>query len=129
MPGRERDRLQGGEIQLRDSGAELGVDGVEALLAELGQVDLVHRQHDVAYAHQAGDERVPLGLHQHALARVHQHDRELRIGGAGGHVAGILLVARRVGHDEAAARRAEEAVGDVDGDALLALRLQPVDQQ
>ena len=49
--------------------------------------------------------------------------------GAGRHVAGVLLVARRVGDDELALRRGEEAVGDVDGDALLALGLEPVDQQ
>jgi hypothetical protein len=35
-------------------------------------------------------------------------------------------VAGRVGDDELAPRRGEVAVGDVDGDALLALGLQPV---
>jgi hypothetical protein len=72
---------------------------------------------------------MPLGLHQHALARVDQDDRELGVGGAGRHVARILLVAGRVGDDEGTPRRGEEAVGDVDGDALLALGLQPVDQE
>jgi hypothetical protein len=38
-------------------------------------------------------------------------------------------VARRVGDDELALVGGEEAVGDVDGDALLALGLQAVDQQ
>ena len=38
-------------------------------------------------------------------------------------------MARRVGDDEAAALGGEEAVGDVDRDALLAFRLQAVDQQ
>jgi hypothetical protein len=41
--------------------------------------------------------------------------------GAGGHVARVLLVARRVGDDELAPVGGEVAVGDVDGDALLAL--------
>ena len=72
---------------------------------------------------------MPLGLHQHALARIDQDDGELGVGGAGRHVAGILLVAGRIGDDEGAARRGEEAIGDVDGDALLALGLQAVDQQ
>ena len=56
-----------------------------------------------------------------AQARIHQHDREIRGRGAGDHVAGVLHVAGRVGDDEFAARRGEVAVGDVDGDALLAL--------
>jgi hypothetical protein len=38
-------------------------------------------------------------------------------------------VARRVGDDELAPRRGEVAVGDVDGDALLALGLEAVGEQ
>ena len=38
-------------------------------------------------------------------------------------------MAGRVGDDELALRRGEEAIGHVDGDALLALGFQPVDQQ
>ena len=72
---------------------------------------------------------MPPGLRQHALARVDQDDGELGVGGAGRHVARVLLVARRVGDDELAPVGGEEAIGDVDGDALLALGFQPVDQQ
>ena len=68
-------------------------------------------------------------LRQDALAGVDQNDREFRGRGAGRHVAGILLMAWRVGDDEGAAGRGKIPVGDVDGDALLALRRQPVDQQ
>ena len=49
--------------------------------------------------------------------------------GAGHHVAGVLLVARRVGDDELALRGREVAVGDVDRDALLALGLEAVGEQ
>ena len=54
-----------------------------------------------------------------------------QIGGgcAGGHVARVLFVPRRVGDDELAPRRGEIAVRDVDGDALLALGAQAVGQQ
>jgi hypothetical protein len=38
-------------------------------------------------------------------------------------------VARRIGDDELAARRGEITVGDVDGDALLALGFQPVGEE
>ncbi len=68
-------------------------------------------------------------LRQNPLARVDQHHREIGGRGAGRHVAGVLLVAGGIGDDEFALGRGEEAVGDVDGDALLALRLQPVDQE
>ena len=38
-------------------------------------------------------------------------------------------MARRIGDDEAAPLRGEETIGDIDGNALLALRLQAIDQQ
>ena len=38
-------------------------------------------------------------------------------------------MARRVGDDECALGRGEEAVGDVDRDALLALGLEAIEQQ
>ena len=69
------------------------------------------------------------GLRQHALARVDQDHRQVRGRGAGDHVARVLLVAGGVGDDELAPLGGEEAVGDVDGDALLALGRQAVDQQ
>jgi hypothetical protein len=68
-------------------------------------------------------------LVEDALARIDQDHGEARGGGAGGHVAGELRMARRVGDDEAALLRGEEAVGHVDGDALLALGLKAVQQQ
>jgi hypothetical protein len=89
------------------------------------QVHLVDREHDVADAEQRHDVAVPARLRQHALARVDQDDGEVGGRGAGRHVARVLLVARRVGDDELALVGREEAVGDVDGDALLALGLRP----
>ena len=49
--------------------------------------------------------------------------------GAGDHVARVLDVPGRVGELEAAARRDERAVGDVDRDPLLALGPQAVGEQ
>ena len=72
---------------------------------------------------------MPPGLHQHALAGVDQDDRELRIRGAGRHVAGVLLVSRRIGDDERALGGREKPIGDIDRDALLALGLKPVDEE
>jgi hypothetical protein len=41
----------------------------------------------------------------------------------------VLLVAGSVGHDESPSRRREVAVGHVDGDHLLALGLETVEEQ
>ena len=78
---------------------------------------------------QVGDEAVALGLLDHAFAGVDEDDGEVGGGGTGHHVAGILGVAGGVGDDELALGRGEVAVGDVDGDALLALGLEAVGEE
>ena len=72
---------------------------------------------------------MPPRLREHALARVDQNDGEIRGRCAGDHVARVLLVARRVGHDELAPIGGEEPVGHIDGDPLLALGGEAIDQQ
>ena len=78
---------------------------------------------------QMGEIAVAPGLGQHPLARVDQDHGEVGGRGAGDHVAGVLLVARGVGDDELALLGREEAIGHIDGDALLALGGEAVDQQ
>ena len=127
--GGDRDRHDRHESEL---GRERGIvadDSIEGLLGVADKVDLVHGEDDVTNAEQRADEGMSPGLHQDALAGIDQDDGELRIGCAGRHVAGILLVPGRVGDHERAVGRGEEAIGDVDRDALLALGLQAVDQQ
>ena len=72
---------------------------------------------------------MPPRLRGHAALRIDQDHGGVGGAGAGDHVAGVLLVAGRVGDDEFALRRLEIAVSDVDGDALLALDGEPVHQQ
>ena len=64
-----------------------------------------------------------------AALGVQQYDGEFGGRRAGGHVARVLLMARRVGQNELALGRREIAIGDVDGDALLALGAQAVGEQ
>ncbi len=127
--GADRDRDDVGDAERGGVGAELLGDRGEDGLGVVDQVHLVHGQHDVRDAQQRGDGRVAPGLLDHAVAGVDQHDRELGGGGAGDHVAGVLHVAGGVGQDEPAPGGGEVAVGDVDGDALLALGPQAVGEQ
>ena len=108
---------------------ELLDDLVEALSVVVDQVHLVDRDDEVRDAQQRRDERMAPGLLEHALARVDQDDGQVGGRRAGDHVARVLHVARRVGDDELPLRRGEVAVGDVDGDALLALGAQAVGEQ
>ncbi|MNN07315.1 hypothetical protein D3C81_1201390 [compost metagenome] len=127
--GGERDALDVVQADLCGEGAVLRLDTVEDVLRVIHQVELVHRQHDLADAQQRHQVAVPAGLHQHALARVDEDHREVGGGGTGDHVAGVLLVAGGVGDDELALVGGEEAIGDIDGDALFALGGQAIHQQ
>ena len=98
-------------------------------LAVIHEVHLVDRHENIRNSKQRRDVRVPPRLRQNALRRVDQNHREIRGRSAGGHVARVLLVARRIRDDEFPARRFKIAVGDVDGDALLALGAQAVGEQ
>ncbi len=109
--------------------AEFRFDGPECCFAVADQVHLVHGHNHVANAQQRRDVSVTPGLDEHALARVDEHHG--RIGGrsAGGHVARVLLMPRRVRNDKLAPRRGEVTVSHIDRDALFALRAQPVGKQ
>ena len=72
---------------------------------------------------------MPPRLFEDALARIDQDDGGVGVGGAGDHVAGVLLVAGRVGDNELALVGGEVAIGHVAGDALFALCTEAVEQQ
>ncbi len=126
---RHRDSGDVLDVQPGGEGVELVADRREALLVPVDEVHLVDREHHVLYPEQRGQERMPAGLLQKPMAGVDEHDHQLCGRGSGHHVAGVLNVARGVGDDEFALGRCEVAVGDVDGDALLALGAQPVGHQ
>ena len=122
------------DAELRGQCAILGDDVLEHLPvvadpAAIQQVHLVDRQQHATNPEQRDDVAVPARLREQALARVHQHYRKLGGGCAGRHVARVLLMARAVGDDEFAFLGAEESVCHIDGDALLALGGQAIDQQ
>ena len=105
------------------------LDLLEALLAPVDEVHLVDAEHEVRDAEQRREERVASRLLEHALAGVDEDQREVGGGRAGDHVARVLDVPRGVGDDELPLGRGEVAVGDVDGDALLALGAEAVGEQ
>ena len=106
---RHRDRLDVLEAEPAGKISETRGDALEYVPVKIDEIDLVHRKNDVANAQQARDDRVAAGLAQQALARVDQQHGEVGVGGAGRHVAGVLLVAGRVGDDERAPRGRENS--------------------
>ena len=126
---REGDGGEGADADRGGEDAEILDDRVERVAAVAGEVHLVDGKDQMADAEQVAEIGVPPGLDEDALAGVDEQDGEVGGGRAGDHVAGVLLVAGRVGDDELALFGGEEAVGDVDGDALLALGGEAVDEQ
>ena len=102
---------------------------VEHGLVVADEVHLVDAQHEVGDPQQRGQEGVAPGLLDDPLAGVDEHEGEVGGRVPRHHVPRVLDVARGVGDDELPQRRGEVAVGDVDGDALLALGPQPVGEQ
>ncbi len=127
--GRDGDCGKGGEAQFGNKGAVFGLDPCEHLLGIVHEIDLVDHQRHVLHPKQREDETVAARLGQKPLAGVDQQQRHVGVGGAGRHVAGVLLVAGRIGGDEISPVGGKEAIGHVDGDALLALGDETVDQQ
>jgi hypothetical protein len=107
----------------------VGGDGLEAVSGVPDQIHLVHGQHDVTDAEERDEVAVAAGLREHALAGIDEDHGEVRRRSGRDHVAGVLLVTGGVGHDELAAVRREEPIGDVDGDALHPFRHQPIDHE
>ena len=83
----------------------------------------------MGHPQERGQERVPSGLLDDSLAGVDEYDGEIGGRVTRHHVAGVLNVTRRVGDDELTCRSGEVAVGDVDGDPLLALGPQTIGEQ
>ena len=129
VQGRQRDARHVGHAQRLDELAVLRHNRIEPLFGEIHQVHLVHGQHHVLDAQQGNEERMAARLRDDAQAGIHQDDSQVGRRAARNHVARILLMSRRVGNDELALVGREVAVGHVNGDALLALGLQPVQQQ
>ncbi len=129
IAGRDRHGDDGLEAEGLGELGEVVADVDETRLVEADQVDLVDGEDDVANAEQRDDEGVAPGLGEDALFGIDQKHGEIGGRGAGRHVARVLLVAGRVGDDEAAAVGGEEAIGDIDGDALLALGDEAIDEK
>ncbi|MOA55637.1 hypothetical protein D3C78_1794640 [compost metagenome] len=77
----------------------------------------------MANAQQRSDKTVSAGLIQHPFACVDQQDRQIAGRGPGRHIAGVLLMPRRIGNNKFALFGREIAIGYVDGNALLTLGL------
>ncbi len=83
----------------------------------------------MADTERAGDQRVTPGLLGQPRLRIDQYESEIGGRGAGRHIAGVLLMAGRVGDNEFALLGREKPIGEINSDLLLSFSRQPVEQQ
>ena len=117
------------DAQRLDKLVEVGDNLIKHRLVEVHQVHLVYGKHKVLDAQQGDKVGVTTGLCNHPRTCIHKNDCRIGCRAAGNHIAGVLLVSRSVGDDKLSVVGAEIAISHINGDALLALRLQSVEEQ
>ena len=107
----------------------LGADLLKSRRAEVDPVHLVDDDGDLLDAEQMQQIAVAPGLVAHAFQRVDDQQRGVRLRGAGDHVAQEFGVAGRIDQHHVAGAGAKADLRGVDGDALVALGLQRIEQE
>ena len=122
LQGRHPDhrRVVTGELVLVEQLAHLELDQLEDLLV-VDHVHLVEGHHDAGDAHLAGQQHVLPGLGHGAVGGRDHQDGAVHLGGAGDHVLDVVGVTRHVDVGVVPVAGLVLHVGDVDGDATLAL--------
>jgi hypothetical protein len=126
MKSADRDELDILHVEARQKFLELVANLDEALFAPVDEIHLVHRDDEVRDAEQRGDARVAAALFNDTQAGIQEDDREICRRSARDHVPRVLNMPGCVRDDEFATRRGKVPVGDVDGDALFALRAKTI---
>ena len=93
---------------------------IVGFLAIIYQVHLVDTHEDVRDLQKGGNEGVAFGLFDNSFARIDKDEGKVGGRSTSYHVTGILNVSWRICNDEFTLGCSKVAVGNIDGDALLA---------
>ena len=104
-------------------------DFAKSRRAEIDPVHFVDDDGDLLDAEKMQQIAVAPGLVAHALQRVDDQQRAVRLRGAGDHVAQKFGVAGRIDQHHVARAGAEADLRGVDGDALVAFGLQRIQEE
>ena len=129
VQGRERNPRDVLEAEIARKAGEVCHHGLVRVLRPTDEIHLVDGEDDVPDPEHRNEEGMPPGLPRQPLSGIDEKHREIGRRCARGHVAGVLFMPRRIGHDEGPGLRREEPIGDVDRDALLAFGRQPIHEQ
>ena len=95
-------------------------NSIVGFLTVIYQVHLVDTHEDVWDLQEGSNEGVAFGLFDYAFACIHEDEGKVGGRSTGNHVSGVLYVSWGICNDEFTLWRSEVAVGNINGDALLA---------
>ena len=129
MPRRDRHHGLRRQAKLLEERGDLDRYGLKARGVEIDEVDLVDDDRDLAQAEELQDQRMAARLLAHTLGSIDDQQGRLRLRDTGNRVLQELLMPRRVDDDVGALRGLEEDLGCVDGDALVTLGLEGIQEE
>ena len=127
--GSDRDEVDGVQAEGLQEGRVFDDDLLVGGLGVVDEVHLVHQYDELFYAQEGEQERVAARLVHDAFLGVDEQEGGGGAGGAGHHVLEELLMARGVDDRVGALLRAEEDARGIDGDVLLLLFDQGVEEE
>ena len=95
----------------------------------IDQIHFIHRQYNILYTYQLYQVAVPARLGKNALTGINQDNCQICSRCSCHHIAGELFMTWSISHNKLTLFRCKEAVGDVDGYALLSFRSKTIDKQ
>ena len=93
---------------------------IVGFLAVIYKVHLVDTHEDVRDLQEGSNKSVAFGLFNHAFARIYEDECKVCGRSTGNHISGVLHVSWRICNDEFTLGCCEVAVGNINGDSLLA---------
>ncbi len=129
VAGGNRDNGARRQAQSRQLSGDFSFDLPELAGIERHAIHLVDDDHHLAHAEEVQEIAVATGLVAHALGRVDEQHGGIGLRRSRDHVAEELGMSGRVDQDDIARRGAQPDLTGVDGDALIALGLQGVEQE
>src|SRR5689334_2562652 len=107
----------------------LTFERTKARFGEIDEIELVDDHDDLIEPKEAQQISVPPRLRLQALPRVDEEDRRVRARGTAHHVGEELAMSWRIDDDEITAVDPEPGARRIDGDGLVAFRLQRVERE
>src|SRR5215207_5882285 len=129
IQGRDRNAADVAETERAGKRPIVGLNRTKYLLGIVDKIHFVDGQHDPANPKERDDEAMPARLREHALAGIDKYNGEFGGRRPGRHITGVLLMARRIGNDELAPVGGERTIGHINGNTLLALGSETINQK